>query len=373
MQPIIKWPGGKESELKYILPMAPRRFNNYYEPFVGGGAVYTSISAHKYFINDKSDELIGIYKVLSDDSNILMCKLLREIDSNWRHISEMVVNNQDYFRCIFIDYRNGTLSSHQLKNSLFDFILTHTGEFNGMFMIECNCDIENYIVEIKKNLLRKINRMVAIEHDRGLLPHNDIIDNIETAFKSAYYMHYRHIYNNIDRYNLPQYHKVAIYIFIRNYAYSGMFRYNSNGDFNVPYGGIAYNKKSLSNKIKLYESFVLSNLVKNTIVCNMDFFDFFNKYPPGVDDFVFLDPPYDTEFSTYSNNEFNRYDQERLADYLINRCRAKWMLVIKNNSYILNLYHGKGLDIQTYNKSYKVSFMNRNDKNAEHLMIRSYL
>ena len=38
-------------------------------------------------------------------------------------------------------------------------------------------------------------------------------------------------------------------------------------------------------------------------------------------DFVFLDPPYDSEFSTYAKNEFDRGDQARLADYLIKECK----------------------------------------------------
>jgi DNA adenine methylase len=39
-----------------------------------------------------------------------------------------------------------------------------------------------------------------------------------------------------------------------------------------------------------------------------------------------LDPPYDSEFSTYAKNEFNKDDQKRLANYLINDCPAKWMM-----------------------------------------------
>ena len=48
LQPLVKWAGGKEKELKYILPNLPKHFENYYEPFVGGGAVYTAIQATLY-------------------------------------------------------------------------------------------------------------------------------------------------------------------------------------------------------------------------------------------------------------------------------------------------------------------------------------
>ncbi|MDO9542082.1 MAG: DNA adenine methylase, partial [Kiritimatiellia bacterium] len=62
LYPILKWAGGKGQELKYILPKLPVTFDNYYEPFVGGGAVYTAIKSKKYFINDKSKELISLYR-----------------------------------------------------------------------------------------------------------------------------------------------------------------------------------------------------------------------------------------------------------------------------------------------------------------------
>lgn len=40
LSPILKYPGGKEKELKYILPNLPESCKNYYEPFVGG-VLYT--------------------------------------------------------------------------------------------------------------------------------------------------------------------------------------------------------------------------------------------------------------------------------------------------------------------------------------------
>ena len=65
LSPILKWPGGKERELKYIIPDLPNEIDKYYEPFVGGGAVYTAISAKKYYINDKSTELVSLYESIS--------------------------------------------------------------------------------------------------------------------------------------------------------------------------------------------------------------------------------------------------------------------------------------------------------------------
>lgn len=52
LSPILKWAGGKEQELKYIIPNLPQeKFTGYFEPFVGGGAVYTAVQAKQINLN----------------------------------------------------------------------------------------------------------------------------------------------------------------------------------------------------------------------------------------------------------------------------------------------------------------------------------
>src|SRR5689334_16153335 len=75
ISPIIKWAGGKESELKYILPNLPDRFERYFEPFVGGGAVYFSIKANELLVNDKSTELVTLYKLVKNGDKEFFDKL----------------------------------------------------------------------------------------------------------------------------------------------------------------------------------------------------------------------------------------------------------------------------------------------------------
>lgn len=46
----------------------PQRFESFYEPFLGGGAVWLSISGeHKMFVNDFSDDLVNLYKSIRDN------------------------------------------------------------------------------------------------------------------------------------------------------------------------------------------------------------------------------------------------------------------------------------------------------------------
>ena len=46
--------------------------------------------------------------------------------------------------------------------------------------------------------------------------------------------------------------------------------------------------------------------------------------------------------------------------------------LIKNTPFIYSLYDGHGLTIKSFDKKYQVSFMNRNDKEVEHLIIKNY-
>ncbi len=373
LSPILKWAGGKEQELKYILPNLPfEKFEDYYEPFVGGGAVYAAIQAKKYFINDKSDELITLYRNFINENREFFFDALDNIIYNWDLLTIIIQTNSVFFIQTYKDYSIDKIDNTKLKEILFEFVLNHSEQFNNMFSTMFNFNKENFIKEIKINLIRKIKRMKDIEKVKNLLDDNDILDNIETAFKSAFYMQFRHIYNNTKKYTLNDALKSATFLFIRNFAYSGMFRYNSNGDFNVPYGGIAYNRKNFQKKVDYLKTKELKSLLGNTIIENEDFENFFELHHPTENDFIFLDPPYDSEFSTYAKNEFTRDDQERLANYLLKKCKSKWMMIIKNTEFIFELYHNKGLNIQSFDKTYLVSFMNRNDKNVEHLLITNY-
>ena len=70
-----------------------------------------------------------------------------------------------------------------------------------------------------------------------------------------------------------------------------------------------------------------------TKIYNLDFEKVLNKFELNENDFIFLDPPYDSEFSTYDQNSFDKNEQIRLADFLKNT-KACWMLIIKKTDFI---------------------------------------
>lgn len=368
LAPIIKWPGGKEKELKYIIPNAPA-FNRFIEPFVGGGSVFMGIRSNEYVINDLSSELIDLYRNINCSDKEFF-RLVKEMDLSWMNALDFFNSNSQLVD-IYIAYRNKQMGENELKEFIHDFCKKNKEDIMGILGEDFRTLPSIFLSELEKNLLRKMLRMRKLEIEKQILPYADLNDNIETAIKSAVYMNYRYLYNNSKILRNKKMH-CALFFFLRNYAYSGMFRYSSKGEFNVPYGGIAYNSKLLNKKLDYYRSPEVLRHFTKTEIYNMDFEEFLRIVQPSENDFVFLDPPYDSEFSTYAGNAFTGEDQQRLAKYMINECKSKWMMIIKNTDFIFGLYNKKGINIRTFDKEYVVSFMNRNDKKTTHLLITNY-
>ncbi len=64
MTPVLKWAGGKGQLLDAIHARMPDSYRNYYEPFLGGGAVFFSLAPKRAFVNDINEQLINLYRQL---------------------------------------------------------------------------------------------------------------------------------------------------------------------------------------------------------------------------------------------------------------------------------------------------------------------
>ena len=97
MRPFVKWAGGKTQLLEVIKSHLPKTFGDYYEPFVGGGAVLFKVAPSSFHINDSNPELICVYQCLCDDE--LFERLLQELDKHQMQHSEdhyYEVRNMDH-------------------------------------------------------------------------------------------------------------------------------------------------------------------------------------------------------------------------------------------------------------------------------------
>lgn len=153
----------------------------------------------------------------------------------------------------------------------------------------------------------------------------------------------------------------TLYYYINKTAYSGMIRYNNNGEFNVPYGRYKhFNTRIITEKHSV--------LLRSATRMNTDFENVLAEC--GPDDFVFLDPPYDSPFSNYGNeatkNGFSEDDHRRLADLFFTLpCKA--LLVIGSTPLTESLYSTHV--VSRYSKSYAVNIRNRFKANSEHILV----
>lgn len=323
MKPFIKYPGGKLKEFSLVDKFKPTIISRYFEPFIGGASIYLNINVLYSYINDKSEDLTNIYNYVKNQDELFF-SFLTKLDVLWKQIEDI--------------------------------------NFENIGLI----NIDSFNKYTKQSLKLKNNKFNSLEKDGIIISQKDKDEVILTARKTAFYMCVRDMYN--DKTLDTQLHTACFY-FIREYCYSSMFRFSKDGKFNVPYGGRSYNLKYMTAKIEQMKSTDVISYFKNTSIYNLDFEEFLNLFNLNEYDFIFLDPPYDSEFSTYDNNSFDKNDQIRLRDCMKNT-KAKWMLIIKKTDFIYNLY--KEFNIYEYDKNYLVSFKNRNAKDAKHLLITNY-
>lgn len=86
MSPVVKWAGGKRQILEKLKANLPEKFNNYFEPFIGGGALLFDLAPKNATINDVNQELLAIYICLKDDE--LYRLMLEELDKHEKNHSE---------------------------------------------------------------------------------------------------------------------------------------------------------------------------------------------------------------------------------------------------------------------------------------------
>lgn len=238
LQPFLKWAGGKRQLLPTIRQYIPQKYNTYYEPFIGAGAVLFDIQPSIGVINDSNTELINCYEVIRDSIEELILDLRQH------------KNEKEYYYAI-----------------------------------------------------RDLDR--------------------DPNFK-----------------NLNPVQRASRIIYLNKTCFNGLFRVNSAGQFNVPFGN--YNNPKIVDEIvlKAAHNYLAT---KNIEIMNVDFEQSVKNAKKG--DFVYFDPPYDpvsdtSSFTGYDLNGFSKSEQERLRD-VYKKLSDKGCFVLLSNSatdFILDLY-----------------------------------
>lgn len=358
MKTIIKWPGGKGGEINKFINLIPE-YDRYIEPFFGGGAVYFHIEPKKAIINDISQSLMMFYKLVKKQDRLLYNYLIAYSNS----MEALLVNADNNYNNILKIYNKFPNVSNVDLRDMVENIIEDLIDKEKIVL-----DNEKFINIVLQMVIDKFER-TKNNNLKKPFSEEDMKENLITGFMSGYYMYFRSVYNELqlEKIIINEAYKVANFYYIREYCYGSMFRYNKKGEFNIPYGGISYNKKRFNVKINSIFNDKMKELFNGTEIYSLDFEDFFNNISLTKNDFIFLDPPYDTEFSDYEGRSFDKEDQKRLADVL-KGIKAKFILVIKNTDYIYNLYKDN-FHIISFDKNYTYNVRSRNDRDVEHLII----
>lgn len=92
--PFLKWPGGKRWFVNQYLNIFPEKYNQYLEPFLGGGSVFFALQPHSGVITDINGELINLYEMMRDQpdnlKNVMLCHQQKHCKEYYYRIRETI-------------------------------------------------------------------------------------------------------------------------------------------------------------------------------------------------------------------------------------------------------------------------------------------
>ena len=128
LSPFLKWAGGKRQLLEKIIDRMPKSFNNYYEPFIGGGALLFELQPAKAVINDINASLINAYITIAEKP-FEFISAVTELDS------QIPEDGKAYYYSLRERYNNKLVKTEYDTElaALFVFLNKHC--FNGLYRV----------------------------------------------------------------------------------------------------------------------------------------------------------------------------------------------------------------------------------------------
>lgn len=204
-------------------------------------------------------------------------------------------------------------------------------------------------------------------------PHELITELKKHKNDSEYYYQIRSLDRDKDKFEkLSEVERASRIIFLNKTCFNGLYRVNSKGEFNVPFG--KYSNPNICDEENLLK---LSNYFNNSNIqiTNLDFEEVLKSVQK--DDFVYLDPPYEpitetSSFTNYNANGFNQEEQKRLKKVCdeLTKKGVRWLLSNSASPFILELY-------KDYNVEFvkaKRSINSKGDKRGQinEILIKNY-
>ena len=125
-KPFIQWVGGKREMITQYQDYIPKKFNSYFEPFLGGGALFFHLAPNKAFLADSNLELVKTYEGVRDDVDTVI-NHLRLLKSKHSKELYLAIRNLDRVYNIFADFSNPEIAAR--------FIYLNQTGFNGVYRV----------------------------------------------------------------------------------------------------------------------------------------------------------------------------------------------------------------------------------------------
>ncbi len=126
-KPFLKWVGGKGQLLVQFENLLPKQYNSYFEPFIGGGAVFFSLSPKKASINDINKTLVQTYIHIKEDVEKLITSL-KKLEKEF--LSKEPEQRKEYYYALREKYNS--LPAEDFNKTLY-FLFFNKTAFNGVY------------------------------------------------------------------------------------------------------------------------------------------------------------------------------------------------------------------------------------------------
>lgn len=267
-KPFVKWAGGKSQLLPELIARIPNGFNRYFEPFIGGGALFFELQPNNAFLSDINPDLIGVYITVRDSV-------------------EPLIEN---------------LAKHRYE--------------------------KEYFYKLR---------------DMDKSPHFKRWDSVRKASR---------------------------FIFLNKTCFNGLYRVNSKGYFNVPFGRYTNPKICDSDNLR-----ACSCVLQGTDIEVQSFEYVVQK--SRKNDFVYFDPPYaplnaTSYFTSYSKDGFDTNTQIKLKNVCIELDKKGVNFMLSNSSapLILDLY--KTFNIEFVKASRAINSKGTKRGKINEVIVRNY-
>lgn len=287
LTPFIKWAGGKRALMNELVKRFPESWNNYYEPFLGGGSVMMKVLTitpdKPLVVSDISEPLIMSYITIKNTVDDLIAELSKN-QYQWVSVAQA--------KELYLENRN---RFNRLKILSYQDSLTKlmTDKFTIDQLSDEILDRESIV---GKKALKEMSKALPKSLFDVLTPEQQV-------------------------------EMTALFIFLNKVGFNGMYRENSSGIMNIPHGRSA-SKPTIFTPEHLK---TLSNAFKNVTFKCCNYTDLLNEAKEG--DFVYLDPPYAGKamFKTYTKTVFDDAEQVKLCEE-IRKLHSRGVKVMLSNS-----------------------------------------